>query len=427
MLKERISLFVIFLLLSAGFAQAQTYPKQKYLTENNEVLSFDKPNEFKFFDKNFYSNDIFLLGEMHGTKGSYRLEKILVAELKKKTNFKYYLIELNFTDIAKVNKYLETGDEKLLESFFERIRGTFGYNREYYAGFTHIFEINKTLKPKDRIKFIGVDVFSPAIENINFLDEMRKEVKYQRGSLKILDEIFDYQDKKIANPEWRKLLVSLHEDVNKDGKKYEKIFGKKFWDFQYLVENFATFIARYEKQKAKAPEEETETMRDTQMAKNFAKHYEHLNLKNEKIFGFFGREHIYESAGKQNIWMTSQIKKSYPSLNVATFSIRYMESNFMIPTSYLTAQFGTKQEKLYFYGGYQNDNSPFVKAIGIEDLNTIEPNAEAVLFKLTGKNSPYNSLPDLVGDIVEGKATTDYFDFAVLLRKSKEATPIKEK
>jgi hypothetical protein len=429
MIKRKELLFSLFTLVLFIFfiesTQAQSNTKQQYLADNHEILSFDKPNEFKFFDKNFYANDMFLLGEMHGTANSYRVQQMLADEFKKKTNFKYYLIEWDNASASEVNNiYLETGDESALKAFFESAKGDFSYSQEFYNVFTYVYQLNQNLSRKDRIKFIGAGVIHPGTKYIESLNKLLSDVKYKQGTSEILDEIYTYKKRKYVYEEKKKLFTTLNEEVKNNTQRFEKILGKNFWEFKFLVDNFAASFPINGKRSGKPiSDEEVETIRDTQMAKNFAELYKHLNLKKQKIFGYFGREHTYQDNGKETQWMTSQIKKNNPTLKIASFSMRYMDCNFMIPTYFLEAQFGTKQEKLYFFGTYQNDNSPFVKAVGIDDLNTVEPSAEAILFKMNGKNSPYNSLPDLVEEIAKDKATTNYFDYAILLRKSKAATP----
>lgn len=416
--------FLLIICLGA-IALGQNSTKNQYLANNYEVLFFDKANAFRFFDKKFYQNDIFLVGEMHGTANSYKVQQLLLDEIKRKTNFTNYLVELDYVDAARINKYLVTGDEKILQSVFAQYKGVFYYCKEYYDVFTHIFQINQKLKEKDRIKLIGVETVSPnKVKNLDFLEEILAEVNYKKGSLQILDEIYQYKNKEFSYSEWKKLFISLIEDVKNNRQKYEKILGKKFWEFNYLAENFAASFAQNEKRSGKPlTDEDVETIRDTQMAKNFQTQYEHFKLKKQKFFGFFGREHIYQSYAKQTQWMTAQIKKNNQQLKIVSFSLRYLNCNFMIPTSFLP----TKQDKLFFYGGFQNDDSPFVKAIGINDLNGIEPNAETILFKLDEQNSPYRNLPDLVEKIDDGKSTVDYFNFAILLRNSMATTPISEK
>lgn len=415
-------LLIVFLAI-IGFGQ--NLSKTQYLADNHEVLSFDKPNNFRFFDKKFYQNDLFLIGEMHGTVNSYKVQQLLLDEIKRKTNFTNYLVELDYVDAARINKYLTTGDEKILQTVFAQHKGVFYYCKEYYDVFTHVFQINQKLKTKDRIKFIGVETVSAIkAKNLDFLEEILTEIKYKNGLLPILDQVFQYKIKKISGNEWKQLFVNLAEDVKNNPPKYEKIFGKKFWEFNYLAENFVAWFDQNEKRSGKTlTDEDVDTIRDTQMAKNFQAQYENFKLKKQKFFGFFGREHIYQSYSKPTQWMTAQIKKNNPQLKIVSFSLRYLNCNFMIPTSFLP----TKQDKLFFYGGFQNDDSPFVKALGINDLNEVEPNSETVLFKLDEQNSPYRNLPDLVEKIADGKSTVDYFNFAILLRNSKATTPISEK
>ena len=426
-------IFLFALLFFAIFSpsspiNAQNSAKQKYLLENYEVLSFDKQNQFKFFDKEFYANQVFLLGEMHGTADSYRVQQLLVDELKKKTDFKYYFIELGYLQTIGVNEYLKTGNESKLNQVIETIKGGFGYSRDYRNIFTHVYELNRKLPEKDRIRFFGVDGFSPTRESFAYLVKILTDSGYKKGSQKNVDKIYTFDSIPYTYKDWTTFFADLSKDLETNKTVYRQILGDKFWEFEFLLDNFnASFNIETVRNVKPLSEQETENVRDAQMAKNFAALYQHLNLKRQKIFGFFGREHTYKDSGKRTNWMTARIKEANPHLKIVTAALRYMESQFMIPTYFLEQQFGTKQEKLYFYGGFQNDNSPFVKALGIEDLNAVAPESEAVLFRLNAKNSPYNSLPDLVDEIADGKSTTDYFDYAVLLRKSKAAIPISER
>ena len=417
------SLFGSFSLISA-----QNTAKQKYLLENHEILSFDKQNQFKLFDRKFYANEMFLLGEMHGTADSYRIQQLLIDELKKKTNFKYYFIELGYLQTIGINEYLKTGDENKLNQIIETIKGGFGYSRDYRNIFTHVYELNRKLAEKDRIRFFGVNGFSPTREDFAYLVKILTDSGYKKGSQKTIDKIYTFDSIPYNYKDWTAFFAGLSKDLEANKPVYRQSLGDRFWEFDFLLDNFnASFNIETVRNVKPLSGQETENVRDAQMAKNFAALYQHLNLKGQKIFGFFGREHTYKKSGKRTNWMTARIKTANPKLKIATVALRYIESQFMIPTYFLEQQFGTKQEKLYFFGGFQNDNSPFVKALGIEDLNVVAPESEAVLFRLNAKNSPYNSLPDLVDEIADGKSTTDYFDYAVLLRKSAAAIPVSEK
>ena len=125
--------------------------RESFWKQIPKCFRFNRPNDLKLFDKAFYGSDLILSGEMHGTANSYRVQKLLVNKLKEKANFKYYLIELDYVTGLKINKYLETGDEALLKTQFDQMKGSFVYSREYYDVFTHVYKINQTLKEKDRI------------------------------------------------------------------------------------------------------------------------------------------------------------------------------------------------------------------------------------------------------------------------------------
>ena len=134
--------------------------------------------------------------------------------------------------------------------------------------------------------------------------------------------------------------MNLSEDLTAEIKGnriiYQKVFGTRFWEFEFLVDNFmASFTINRTRSVKPLSEEEVENVRDERMAKNFAIFYQNLNLKGQKLFGFFGREHTYQAAGKRTTWMTARIKTEQPKLqnfhnSPSLYGIEFYDPNIFL-------------------------------------------------------------------------------------------------
>jgi len=94
---------------------------QSYLKENYSTIDLEDEDEFKdlaIMDSDIQGKEIFFTGESHGTKANEQLDMKFLKYFKDKTDFKYYLCETSYSDAYFINKYLETGDIKILEDIY---------------------------------------------------------------------------------------------------------------------------------------------------------------------------------------------------------------------------------------------------------------------------------------------------------------------
>ena len=106
----------------------------EYLKTNHKLIEIEE-NSFEslsILDGELDGREIFLAGENHGVKANGKLRMKFLKYFKEKTNFKYYLCELPYSLTATLNRYLETGDEKILEDAYIILKGTDAWNKDEY-------------------------------------------------------------------------------------------------------------------------------------------------------------------------------------------------------------------------------------------------------------------------------------------------------
>ncbi len=168
--------------------------------------------------------------------------------------------------------------------------------------------------------------------------------------------------------------------------------------------------------------------RDSEMIVNLKNSIKALGIENQKFYGFFGYFHTLqnnvESGSKP---FAAYLKEAgYKPTSFVSYTIdseMYLPKNPEIPTP--------PEEKL----NWGNADGPIMLVKGIGDLKALSKPNTITLFKLNSMNSPYFESQNLIwvkskmfeDNIfpVEDANTTDYFQYAFLLRNSKALTKLK--
>jgi hypothetical protein len=113
------------------------------------------------FDDNFYSSDVFLLGEIHGYADNQKLDKELLFFLNKKLNLKYYIAEMDSSNATKLNSFLSNPvkDKALLKEVVTAIRKRIPQQSslELYQKWAEIYDYNQKLADSSKFTVIGID------------------------------------------------------------------------------------------------------------------------------------------------------------------------------------------------------------------------------------------------------------------------------
>ena len=115
-------------------------------------LSFDFPEDF-------YRKKLILLGESHGVAAPQVLDLELLTHLNARIGLTDYLAEVDPIQGAMLNRYLETGDEAVLDRVFDywsRTGAQWG-NVAFEAKVRGIRALNLSLPLERRVRILGVD------------------------------------------------------------------------------------------------------------------------------------------------------------------------------------------------------------------------------------------------------------------------------
>ncbi len=99
-----------------------------------------------------------MTGEYHGVSSNSLLELEFLKYFSDKLHLKYYLQELPYSYSCRLNDYLKSGDEEILDEAFNYMKGSNGYSKEFHNKWIEVYKLNQDLSEENKIEIIGVDV-----------------------------------------------------------------------------------------------------------------------------------------------------------------------------------------------------------------------------------------------------------------------------
>jgi hypothetical protein len=111
------------------------------------------------FPQSFYKGRLFLLGEVHGAAAPQVLDLELVRHLSARIGLRDYVAELDPAQAEALNRFLDSGDDVLLDRVFSRWNGADSQwgNTAFEAKLRGLRALNQTLSPARRIRLHGLD------------------------------------------------------------------------------------------------------------------------------------------------------------------------------------------------------------------------------------------------------------------------------
>ncbi|MEO0674895.1 MAG: hypothetical protein AAFY32_07810 [Pseudomonadota bacterium] len=111
------------------------------------------------FPPAFYTNRLFLFGEMHGVAGPQTVDLALMNHLNEKIGVRWLLAELGPETAMAFNTYLSTGDDQWARTAFDgwAEMGAQWGNKDFFAKLENIRADNAARPPENRVYFLGVD------------------------------------------------------------------------------------------------------------------------------------------------------------------------------------------------------------------------------------------------------------------------------
>jgi hypothetical protein len=417
-----LSVIITCFLWQPIMAQDSSY--SNYLQQHHEKISIDGNNKFDIFDEAFYQNQVFLVSESHGYYKPHEVDLELFKQINKVNGVHHYLAEIDFSQAYYLNKYLTTGNEDLLKAIYQ-----YWYNTKAQwgckAGFEKwkkMFAYNQTLSADKKIIILGLDEAQDLNMNVRLLNGLLNAAGYKSGSDKKLDSIRLFGninlDKDSARRAFTRYARKLDTIIGNSIHKYKKIFTSSFFSFSYIIHNIASKMGR-----------------EAKIFENFNTLYTQYKLADEKFYGFWGRFHAMQDSINHDMPFAGMLRNSTLPLKnkIVSIPVFCTESSSMIPTGFLppiAQQKGTVYSKVNMV----NDDSYIYQVKGIKALKNLADNSTISIFKLTGAASPYFNGLNLVESTSgmdknfewngnKNTATTNYFQYAIVVRNSDWAIP----
>jgi len=398
-----------------------------YLRGQQRAIPADTAAAFPDFEAGFYTNQLFLLGESHGSAAPQELDFALLRHLNQKTGLRNYVAEIDPSQAFFFNRYLATGQEADLQTVFRGWDGQEQWgNQDFYDKVRRIRRLNQTLAPEARIRFIGLDRLQNQGVALQHLRAILGQEATPTGTSAVLDTLRRLSaGAPLTEPALARLAHRLL-PAFRPGSAVAGLSAAGCVQVAQVLRN-ATYLAG------------PRIRRDSVMLLNLQADYERLGLQQEKMYGLWGAYHVLQSAVSNSQPFAALVRASALPLRerVVSLAIFTTESEVMMPASGIPAAMRPSEPSVNV--GWLNSAGPVVLVPGIRDLLAAAPtNAPVTLFRLDAPRAPYRHSLQLANIRVPlldqtvlatraGAATTDYFQYAVLLRNSAAVRPLSVK
>lgn len=426
-IKKNISFIVltcIFLLTLTGCSTYTTSSNvddiDKYLRKNYSEMNLEEDyiKGLSVLDNDLKKYDVFLTGERHGVEENYDIRFAFIKYLNQKAGVRYILCEDGYSISAYLNEYLETGDEEILDYVFEYFETSYWWNKEHYEFYKKLREYNETLDEDKKIILIGIDVEYPITPAVAYLKSILPE---DDPPAEIASLINSFKKTKFDKPntwderlDYTNSLKPLQEDMKKNEDIYKEFFKDKYFDFSIVLDNIVNPGEAFYLGGINENNDSLQNVREKSIYDNFKRIYEHF--PKGKYFGQFGFDHVHQkdiidymyNKGRFGVYLNSEDSP----VKGKVLSIKYgYKDCYCMEMDYNSEEWVVYEEEVL---GHR-----------INDMNIIDKylDKDFTLFKLNGKRSPFAQELYFV-ESPDGGVTTDYFQYVLIIKDSKGATPI---
>ncbi|MBU2018004.1 MAG: hypothetical protein KJ941_00030 [Bacteroidetes bacterium] len=403
----------------------------KYLDEN----TVDVTDQGLKFDSSFYENQVYLFGFIHGSATPQEMDYRILENLCH-NGVKYYAPEVDISLAYFLNKYLESGNEDLLQyiTYYYSNNVPQDASHEFMAKWRKIYALNKTFGSKEKIKIIGFDRMIDEGLSLTHLANLAPIVPTGISEIDGLKEF--------TNTTFEEIHIKSGKPVIKSGKSWSYFFGgEKAELFQKLKSLYSNdsqaFLSHFGVNSNEVDfvmKNITQKNREERIFMNFMTIASPIIEKGKKIYGNFGYFHIQQGPINGKRPFAAMIKEE------TTFSIVSIQG-LLIDSECLdhaklcsdgTLAIKEVKFKKMKYCGYRvsselDGHTKKEKVSGIEYFENIAGNEKSIFLTCLYKNdSPFLNLM-MFADFKQGSEnwqvdpnlfTTDYFQYLVVMNRS---------
>jgi hypothetical protein len=389
--------------------QAQSLPHEDYLKQNAVAWNDSNSNIDKVLNPGLLNNQFLLIGESHGVRYTHELEFDLLCQLKKRTGFRYLVMELGVLDEVYLNRYLQSGNAAYLDSFFRFHRATFFFNKSEEQFFRNLYRLNQSLPEKESIRIFCIDLDFAHRDAIAFLK--REWLFHLPATEKApFDSI---QPKTDSSAGIIRKFESAYTYFINNAKAYQKHLGVVYSDAERMLINIQNRL--------KIAISGTDGLRDSVMFQNFQTYVIRNKMENEKIAGIMGSFHTKQEDHEGNPRFATILRKSGLMKGIASFEFAYNGGEVMIPARSFPNDADAKGK---MFVNRANGNG--ILSLPLAQWDLLEPyfdNNKAWFFDLCKENSPFKTSGAFVSEEDNSFFTTQLFQVLVLINNSPATVP----
>ncbi|WP_424001437.1 hypothetical protein [Maribacter sp. IgM3_T14_3] len=402
---------------------ATSQNKIEYLKNNRFDLT---KSTFEFPQKKF---QLIGFGAYHGSKKTETTEITLLKSLTNEGRIKYYLPETDFSIAYYFNDFLKTGDTILLKELVEHYGSRVPQDKSIstYKKWLELKTLNDEQPKKNKLTVLGVDLLVSYKFTTKHLLELIDSKIHNRKSVSDLAKMIekdsiDYFPFSATYSKY--ILQAFVEDYDNNSIEFESYILDKF-AFLHILKNLKETFVDFD----------NSSKRERLMFENYVELSSHYKFEKKPQFARFGFFHLEKQLeGKNPSFFYKLIESGTINRDKIISIIGYLTESRVLWGRVLDDNGNYKDyntEGGYGIGDYEKEYF-----LGIEKLKESKI-SDITLFRLNRKHSPYsNGIPDLMeivmteeksnGELVKGKSTTEYLDYAVLISNSEASIPIEE-
>ena len=404
-----LSIFGVIIIAYSTFRIKEYFIGNKYVEylRNNTITisTNNSPIKFENLNPEFYSNNIFLTGEIHEVESSQKIDFSLFKHLNQKINVKIYLAEMDIAQAYYMNKFIQNSTDLDLKTILNKWVVYIGrYNKDYYEKWNNYKKLYSSIPDERKFKIVG-------IERISDFELLHKLLFEKLSAFKV----------KIPSKKNNLILWGVNELPNII---YTYNNSLELEDIE-LLNDIHFNLAEYN----------SDENRDERMFQNFKHYYLDNNWGNKKLYGCFGFFHTLGGetntfAGKLNNSEQLSLKDKIISMNGI-----YVDSYLTVLSESLPELMKDNGKFTRFRFSYDNMLTMYI--VGIEDFKRATSENSISLLRLNGENSPYKKslrgtdnfriLPLWDGIKIRNKnsVTTDYIQYVFFVRDADWSEPFK--
>lgn len=417
----RPALLAAALLLAGPAAWAQ---QQNILTDApRETLDVAGSPQFKLFDRAFYQNKVFLLGESHGVQRLQDVDFALLRHLNQRAGVRRYLAEVDCAKAYYLNEYLRTGAAPTLDRVFAswvRESAQWG-NADFRAKIVRIRALNQTLPASRRIAFVGIDGVQDFALLADYLRDLRAAGRplplALAASLDSVQAALRTQPAQATG-----LALRTQRALAADPAARRALGRQAYAEVQHALANVG--YAR------------TLPNREQQLFANYQAALPLWHLTHEKLYGLWGLGHVPQQKGLNFNSLAAYIRSSTLPGHDKIVSIlsTYSGCQMLMPSAALPAPWRTPGQLFSVVDKFNHDG-PLVRLRGLAELKAVTQPGSTTLVRLDAPGTAAHRLPVQLGyapglpaeqqmQFDPAQPATAYVQYLLLVRDSGAVQPL---